>query len=205
MGFPTSVNSWQLFMAFLGLVTSICSCYYVINKLQLNRVIKGLLVSMTISQLVSFFGIIICDIVLLSGIRNQFVCFCSILSGSLLFSGSLILNSAISWARYYITWKTHHKKYPKTFPIVFGTTVAYISNLINSTTIMGIQAYYELPGAITSCGRLNQEPEEKSQQTGVFLTRVLPILAWFLPILLIALAGIMGDLATFFQSNCHLK
>ena len=118
-------------MASLGLVTSIYSCYYVIKKLELNKVIKGLLMGMTISQLVSFFNVCMCNITIIAGLRNKFVCFYSILSGTLLFSGSLIFNSAISWARFYITWKTHHHKYPKTYPIIVGTITVYLLNLVN--------------------------------------------------------------------------
>ena len=188
-----NLNSWQLFLAFLGLVTSIYSCYHVIRKLELNKVIKGLLIGMTVSQLVSFFNIFICNIGLIAGVRNTFVCFYSILSGTLLFSGSLIFNSSISWARFYITWKTHHQKYPKTFPIICGTTLVYFSNLINSTTVLGVQAYYENPGAITSCIRYNNtQDEERYKKSDV---KILPILAWILPILLIACVGIVGDLA----------
>ena len=129
----STMNGWNVCFAFLGLITSIYSCYYVIKKLELNKVIKGLLMGITIRQLVSFFNVSmhLCNIAIIAGLRNKFVCFYSILSGTLLYSGSLIFNSAISWARFYITWKTHHHKYPKTYPIIVGTITVYLLNLVN--------------------------------------------------------------------------
>lgn len=186
------MNGWQLFFALLGVFTSIYSCFYVVKKLELNKVIKGLLLGMTISQLVSFVNICI-GLILIDWLdfRNKLSCYYSIFWGSLLFSGSLIFNSAISLSRFYITWKTHLKKYPQSSPIIFGTTLVYSSNFILSSSVMGIQAYYELPGAILVCSRLKTEWVKND----TFTVRALPILVWIIPILLIAFAGILGDLS----------
>ena len=64
---------------------------------------------------------------------------------------------------------------------------------------MGLQAYYENPGAITTCVRHGTDQEEdnakKDNPNGAVMTRLLPILGWILPILMIASLGIMADLA----------
>ena len=101
-----AMNGWQLLFALFGVLTSIYSCFFVVKKLELNKVIKGLLIGMTISQLVSFVNICI-GLILIDWLdfRNKLSCYHSILWGSLLFSGSLIFNSAISLSRFYITWK----------------------------------------------------------------------------------------------------
>lgn len=187
-----AMNGWQLLFALFGVLTSIYSCFFVVKKLELNKVIKGLLIGMTISQLVSFVNICI-GLILIDWLdfRNKLSCYHSILWGSLLFSGSLIFNSAISLSRFYITWKTHLKKYPQSYPIIFGTTLVYTLNFTLSSSVMGIQAYYELPGAISVCSRLKTEWAKND----TFKVRALPILVWILPILLIAFAGILGDLS----------
>ena len=90
----------SMFGASLGIVSSVCCFYFIVKKLQINQVIKSLLLFASVQQFVGY-GIFFVSLMFqhISEIRNKLTCFLVYNSMGTMLKGTQTVTSMISIIR----------------------------------------------------------------------------------------------------------
>ena len=136
---------------FLGLIilsmgVSIWALIYTTKFMKLNRIIKSLLMCSFlhhfIHHMVNFW--IIYHLTYNSNQDDNYTCLISSLNNIVIFSGHYLLNTMISVVKFYILWKTKHRKIPHVRKIIRSIITGFIIHFCVKTYL----AYFYIAGSL---------------------------------------------------------
>ena len=102
------LNLYQQYLSFgaaLGITSSICCFYFIVKKLQINHVIRVLLLFASVQQFFGYVTFLSSIIFNLNKIRNRLTCFFTYFSFGATTIGTQNVITLISVIRYFLAWE----------------------------------------------------------------------------------------------------